>query len=169
MDFLTHIFLPLAALYVLKREAFNPPYHFLLVLFAILPDFDKLVGMPGLLHSLVTLIPLILVMLLFEKLVEGTSGYTGIAAFFVSSHLVLDILDGGPVPFFYPFIKTGIGLEFPLEVAFHSFSFSFLNDLVRVVYGVPRSGFNTYGTFSGFGVASLLLFALVYLGTRRQQ
>jgi len=108
MDLLTHIFLPLTALYVVKRDAFNPPYPFLLVLFAVVPDFDKLIGMPGLLHSLVTLVPLIFVVLLFEKLVKGTGMNTGIAAFFVGSHLVLDILDGGPVPFFYPFIKTGI-------------------------------------------------------------
>ena len=168
MDLLTHIFLPLTALYVLKREAFNPPYHFLLVLFAVVPDFDKLIGMPGLFHSLVTLVPLILVILLLEKLVKGTSMYTGIAAFFIGSHLVLDILDGGPVPFFYPFIKTGIGLEFPLEIAFHSFSFSFLNDPVRLIYAVPRTGFNTYGTFSGFGVASMILFVIVYLGTRKR-
>lgn len=168
MDLLTHIFLPLATLYVLKRDVFNPPYHFLLVLFAILPDFDKLIGMPGLFHSLVTLVPLILCVLLLEKHVKGTSMYTSIASFFVGSHLFLDVLDGGPVPFFYPFIKTGIGLEFPLEIAFHSFSFSFLNDLVRVIYAVPRSGFNTYGTFSGFGVASLILFALVYVGTRKR-
>lgn len=168
MDLLTHIFLPLAALYVLKRETFNPPYHFLLVLFGILPDFDKLIGMPGLLHSLVTLVPLILVVLFLEKLVKGTSMYTGIAAFFIGSHLVLDILDGGPVPFFYPFIKTGIGLEFPLEIAFHSFSFSFLNAPTQLVYAVPRSGFNTYEILNGFGVASLILFAMVYIGTRKR-
>ena len=168
MDLLTHIFLPLTALYVVKRDAFNPPYPFLLVLFAVVPDFDKLIGMPGLFHSLVTLVPLIFVVLLFEKIVKGTSMNTGIAAFFIGSHLVLDILDGGPVPFFYPFIKTGIGLEFPLEIAFHSFSFSFHNELVRLVYGVPSSGFNTYGIFSGFGVASLLLFAVVYISTRKR-
>jgi hypothetical protein len=167
MDLLTHIFLPLVALYVLKREAFNPPYYFFFALFGILPDFDKLIGMSGLLHSLVTLVPLILVILLFEKLVKGTSMYTGIIAFFIGSHLVLDILDGGPVPFFYPFIKAGIGLEFPLLIAFHSFSFSFCNMPFQLTYAVPNSGFNTYELLSGFGMASLLLFAVVYLGMRK--
>lgn len=166
MDLLTHIFLPLAALYVLEREAFNPPYHFLLALFAILPDFDKLIGMQGLFHSLVTLVPLIFAILIFEKLVKGTSMYTGIAAFFIGSHLFLDVLDGGPVPFFYPFIKTGIGLEFPIKIAFHSFSFLFLDAPVQLVYAVPRAGFNTYEMLSGFGVASLLLFVLVFLRRR---
>jgi hypothetical protein len=79
MDLLTHIFLPLVALYVLKREAFNPPYHFL----------------------------------------------------------------------------------------FHSFSFSFLNDPVRVIYAVPKMSF-TYELLSGFGVASLILFVMVYLGRRER-
>ena len=92
MDFLTHIFLPLTALYVLKREAFNPPYHFLLVLFAILPDFDKLIGMSGLLHSLVTLVPLIFIMLLLERHVKGTSMHASIAAFFIGSHLFLSLI-----------------------------------------------------------------------------
>lgn len=169
MDLLTHIFLPLAALYVLKKEAFNPPYHFILVSFAILPDFDKFIGMPGLLHSFVTLFLLILAVLLLEKLVKGTSRYTGIATFFIGSHLVLDILDGGPVPFFYPFIKSGIGLEFPLKIAFHSLSFSFLDAPIQLVYAVPRTGFNTYELLSGFGVASLILFVIVYWEMRRQQ
>ncbi len=168
MDLLTHIFLPLTALYVVKREAFNSPYPFLLVLFAILPDFDKLIGMPGLFHSLVTLLPLILFILLFEKLIKGTSMHTSMAAFFISSHLVLDILDGGPVPFFYPFIKTGIGLEFPLKITFHSPTFSFQDAPMRLVYAVPKMSF-TYELLSGFGVASLFLFVFVYLARRQRE
>jgi len=106
--------------------------------------------------------------LLLEKLVKGTGRYTGIAAFFIGSHLFLDVLDGGPVPFFYPFIKTGIGLEFPLKITFHSLTFSFQDVPTRLVYAVPKMSF-TYELLSGFGVASLVLFVIVYLGTRRQR
>jgi hypothetical protein len=106
-------------------------------------------------------------MLLYNFIFIKSLKIYGQAAFFVGSHLFLDILDGGPVSFFYPFIKTGIGLEFPLEIAFHSVSFSFQSAPIQLVYAVPNSGFNTYGMLSGFGVASLVLFALVYIGMRR--
>lgn len=165
MDALTHIFLPLTAFYVLKREAFQPPYLLALGLFGILPDLDKLLGMPGLLHSLLTLIPLAVVAYLAERSTRGTATYSSAISLLVFSHLLLDLLDGGPVTFLYPLTKTGVGLEFPLVVTFHSFGFSFHNALVKLVYGIPEPGFNSYGTFSGFGVASLFLFALIYLGT----
>ncbi len=162
MDVLTHIFLPLAALYVIKRELFNPRLHFLLALFALAPDLDKLVGMPGLLHSLVTLAPLIFAILLFELYARGSVVYSKVVAFFISSHLALDVLDAGVVPFFYPFIKVGIGLKFPIKVVFHNYSFSLLDAPVQVLYAEPKIGFFTYDLISGFGVASLILFTLIY-------
>ena len=169
MNLLTHIFLPLVPIYVLKKKAFRSPYHFLLALFGILPDLDKFIGRPLLFHSLVPFVPLILVILLVEKLMKGRGLYTGIIAFFIGSHLLLDFLDGDPIPFLYPFSRVAIGLEYPIKIVFHNLRFSFLHEPFRlIVYTMPRTDFGTYGLLSGTCMASLILFVLVYLGMRRR-
>jgi len=169
MDILTHIFLPLTVLYILKKEWFNPPYHLALVLFTIFPDFDKFIGIPGIFHSFFTLVPLILVLFIFEKLAKGSGIYTSIAAFFIFSHLFLDFLDASPIFPLYPLIKTGVMLKFPLEISFHNFGFSFVGPLIQIIYTELKAGFNTYeGILSGFGVVSMLLFVMVYIGTRKR-
>lgn len=61
---------------------------------AILPDFDKFLGRPGLLHSLLTTAP-IGIYLLARHQDAWTHG--SLATFFLFSHLALDRLDGGPV------------------------------------------------------------------------
>ncbi len=153
MDLLTHIFFPMTILYALKRRS-----YFLFSFFAILPDLDKFF-IPGALHSVLTLIPVILLLFLFLR-----KEYCLVAAFFIFSHLFLDILDGGPVPLLYPIERTGIGIEFPMRVSFHSFSFS--GEVVRIVYEEPKI-VDSYEIFSGFGFAILILFFFVYLGMRR--
>lgn len=165
MDILTHIFMPLTALYVFKKELFNPPYCFALVLFALIPDFDKFMGIPGVFHSFFTLLPFILVIFLLEKLAKGSGIYTGIAAIFIFSHLFLDFLEASPIFPLYPLIKTGLMLKFPLEIAFNNFGFSFNGPFIQIIYTELKAGFNTYdGILSGFGIVSMLLFVLVYLG-----
>lgn len=167
MDVLTHIFLPLTLLYVVKRKLFNPnPAMFLLAGFAVLPDLDKYFGFPGLLHSIVILVPVILTVFLVEKLCTGSKKYTVVIAFFVFSHILLDFLGDGMVTPFYPFIRTGVSLQYPLTIVFGE---GFLGATLRgpsieVVKGVARPGFRAYpGLVSGFGVASLLLFVITYL------
>ena len=170
MDVLTHIFLPLTLIYILKQEAFRKPFPFIFIPFllaflGVFPDLDKLIGVQGLFHSLIFLSLMVIAILLLEKALNSKGTYAGIAAVFVFSHLFLDILDGGPVPFLYPFSRVGIGLEFPMKIAFQSFSFSLQNSPVVLTIGEPRTGFNKFGLINGFGVASIFLFAIVYLHT----
>lgn len=165
MDLLTHIFLPLTAAYVLRREAFGSHYYLLLGLFAVIPDFDKFVGMPYL-HSLIGVGAIAVVLLSVERVVRGSNFYSGIAGLFLLSHLFLDVLEGNAVPLFYPLVNAGVGLTFPLKVTFHSPTFSFVNVPARLICDVPHMG-GTYPLFSGYGVASVLLFAVVYWGLRR--
>lgn len=165
MDLLTHIFLPLTAAYVLKREAFKSHYYLLLGLFAIVPDLDKFVGMPYL-HSLIGVGAIAVVLLVGERVVRGSNLYSGIAGLLLFSHLFLDILEGNAVPLLYPLISTGVGLTFPLKVTFHSPTFSFMDAPAKLIYDVPHMG-GTYLLFSGYGVASMVLFAVIYWGLRR--
>ncbi|MFP3909398.1 MAG: metal-dependent hydrolase [Archaeoglobaceae archaeon] len=165
MDLLTHIFLPLTAAYVLKREAFPSHYYLLLGLFAVVPDFDKFTGEPYL-HSLIGVGAIAVVLLVGERIIRGTNLYSGIAGLFLFSHLLLDILEGNTVPLLYPFVTTGVGLTFPLKVIFHSPTFSFADAPAKLVCDVPHMG-NTYLLFSGYGVASALLFTMIYWGLRK--
>ena len=66
MDLLTHLFLPLTVAYVLRRELFDHPATLGLAGFSVLSDFDKFLGHQGLLHSLVTIVPVCLVVLAVE-------------------------------------------------------------------------------------------------------
>lgn len=168
MDFLTHLFLPLTVAYVLRRELFNPPYHLGLAVFGILPDFDKFLGHPGLLHSLVTLVPIAVVLLVVEYEIWDSIQYSSLAAAFMGSHLVLDLLDGGPVPLLFPFFETGIGLQYPVQIAFGEglLGVSLQHVPVAVRVTEPRPGFNTYGFLRGYGIAWALVFAIIYFGLR---
>lgn len=170
MDALTHVFLPLTAVYVLWPEAFGSPTRFTLAGFGLLPDADKLLGHPGLLHSLVTLGPLVAGLVVVERRLTGSSTVSLLAAAFLGSHLVLDVLDGGPVPLLFPVVEHGVGLRFPARAVFGEglLGMTVRGPLVADRTTAPRTGFHSYGFLTGFGVASALLFTTVYLGLQRR-
>lgn len=167
-DFLTHIFLPSTAVYVLRRDLFPSPLYLGLGGFGLLADFDKFLGQPGLLHSLVTLVPVCLVLLGAERAWRGESKYGPVIVALVFSHLILDFLEGGPVPLLFPIVETGIGLEYPLRTVFGQgpFGLAFEGPVVRLRTTAPAGGFNTYGFINGFGVANALLFLTIYFEPR---
>lgn len=165
-DFLTHLCLPLTVVYVLRRDRFPSPVYLLLGGFGVLSDLDKFLGRPGLLHSLLTLVPLVAAIILIERWWRGESVYGPIIAVLVLSHLLLDIVDGGPVPLLYPAITEGIGLQYPARTVFGTGPLGVTTEgpLVALRTTAPRGGFNTYGFINGFGVMSLLVFVSVYVG-----
>ena len=170
MDFLTHLCLPMTVAYVLYREVFDSPVTLLLAGFGLLPDADKFLGMPGLLHSLVTLVPIAVLLLALERGVRGETTYATIVVALASSHLLLDFVDGGPVPLLFPFVLEGVGLQYPVRTVFGQglLGLTFEGPLVRLRVLTPRPGYNTYGFIKGAGVASSLTFLAVYLGTERR-
>lgn len=169
-DFLTHIFLPLTAVYVLRPDLFPSPLYLGLGGVGLLSDFDKFLGQPGLLHSLVTLVPLCLVALGAERAWSGDSRYGLVVVALILSHLLLDFLEGGPVPLLFPILETGIGLEYPVRTVFGQgpLGLTFEGHLVQLRTNTPTGGFNTYGFITGFGVANAVLFLTIYLGMERR-
>ena len=168
MDILTHIFLPLIAIYSLRREKFSKIY-LLMTIFAVLPDFDVFLGIHrSYLHSLLFLIPLAVFVLVIERVFRSKIEYAGVAAFFLFSHIFLDFFAGG-VPFLYPIIKTGVGVEFPLKVSFGSSVM--IEDLMpRLVFITPESVHGkTFEVVSGFGVATAITFTLIYLADLKEK
>ncbi|NHN46560.1 metal-dependent hydrolase [Halostella sp. JP-L12] len=166
MDALTHVFLPLTIAYAVCDDVFERPQYLALGGFGLLADSDKLLGQPGLLHSLTVLVPISLGLLLIERKWRGEMILSGLTVAFIMSHLVLDFIDGGPVPLFYPFSRAGIGLTYPVQVSFGEgiLGVAFQGPFVALTGAEPRPGFNSYGFLNSFGIASLLAFLTVYFG-----
>ena len=162
MDTLTHLFIPLIVVYVVGMNRLKTSHLFCLSFFAILPDFDVFLGVHrGLFHSLLFLIPLSVSIMIVEYSTKNRINYSLFAIFFLFSHIFLDFLAGG-VPFLYPLIATGVGVEFPFVIEFGS-SITVKEFLPKFVYFTPESVHGrSFNAFSGFGVVSLILFALVY-------
>lgn len=173
MDLLTHLFLPLTVAFVLRPELFDHPATLALAGFGVFSDFDKFLGQPGLLHSLVTVVPVCLLVLGVERWYRGDEGwqYAPVVAAFIASHLPLDLIDGGPVPLLYPFVEEGIGLQYPARTVFGSgpVGLSIEGQLVTTRAATPRPGYNTYGFLTGDGIAWLLVFLLVFVAYRRRE
>lgn len=169
MDILAHIFIPLTIAYFLKKEL-NPYYTFTLAFLGLLPDLDKVIGLPGILHSIITLTIIILPILIIEKITKRSWTYTSIIAFFILSYLLLDLLDASPIFPLYPFTNIGLIIEFPLKISFTNPSFSFTGPPIQVTYTRLETGFNTYGgIISGFGITSMLLFITLLTTTKNRE
>ena len=165
MDFLSHLFLPLVAVYVLRGDLFerHGPWAVGLGGFGVLPDVDKFLGVPGLFHSVLTVGAVGLALVAIEHRIREVS-LSPVVAGLLLSHLALDFVDGGPVLLLFPLIETGFGLQYPAQAAFGTGPVGVWIDgpLVTLRAGTPRPGFNTYGFIQGAGVASALLFGLIY-------
>lgn len=156
MDLLTHVFLPLALVYGARMNGVGNRSIVLLSFFAILPDSDVVLGVHrGLFHSLLFVVPVIVVAFFVAK------KYAKYVAFFLFSHLFLDFITGG-IPFLYPVVGTGFGMEFPLVLKFGSLP-AVVEWLPRII---PYTPIEIHGrvadVFSSFGVASFLLFLIIY-------
>jgi hypothetical protein len=162
MDILTHIFLPLTLVYVLRGDFKTK--HFPLALLATLPDFDVLTGIHrGLFHSIIFLAPTSALTLLVEYALKRRLKYSLIALLFLYSHIILDFLSGG-VPLLYPIANQGIGVEFPFIIRFGE-SISIVDATPKLVYNHPQPIHGEVDAFSSFGVANTALFPLTYWKT----
>lgn len=172
MDILTHIFLPLVVLIVFKKQFLEKPIYILLLIgfFGIFPDLDKFLGIPGFFHSFITLTFIALIIFAIEYSVKRTYVYSLIIALFLYSHLFLDILDSSPITPLYPLFQFTMYLQFPLVIDFNQFSVSITGPPVKLILGQMNFAFETYnGVITGYGLLSLLLFTLIYLGLKRNK
>jgi hypothetical protein len=174
MDPLTHVFLPLLVAYVIRPNLFRQPQYITLAGLGLLADLDKLIGRPGLLHSLLTLIPICLLLIAVERLIREEIHYSKFALLFTLSHLPLDIIEGVTVPLLFPLLTTGVGLGYPMEVVFGTgpLGFRFQGPPVALEIGELRTGHsaspdvetNTFGFINRFGVASALAWIVAFVG-----
>jgi hypothetical protein len=98
-----HVFIPLAILLIFSKELKLDPRKILfLSFFAMLPDADAIFLPHRAVHHnvLVVVFPLLLFILMKSK-----REVLGIIFFFLASHLLLDLFDGG-IFLFYPFYDS---------------------------------------------------------------
>lgn len=168
MDVLTHLFLPLAIVIVYREDLASTWPMLGIAGFALLPDVDKFLGMQGLFHSLVTLLPICLGILVVERWIRGHLDLSLVIVVLIGSHLLLDFIDGGPVPLLFPFIESGLGLQYPGQLVFGEgiLGVTIQGPLVTIGTPVPRSGYQSFGFLNGTGVLSLLAFGSIYASQR---
>lgn len=172
MDPLTHVFLPLTVAYAVRPELFAAPRHFAVAGFGLVPDLDKFVGQQGLLHALPALSVLAIALLVGERRLTGRRTYAALAVAFLASHLLLDFLDGGPVPLLFPFVKTGAGLTYPMTLTFGEGPLGVVvrGPPVALRSGAPRTGHQSFGGIvTSTGIASVLTFLGVLFGRTRER
>lgn len=166
MDLFTHLCLPIAAAYLVRPDLFERRIAFGLVTFAVFPDVDKLVPVPGGFHSLVTLVPVAGLVLAVEWGYRREYRYAPVAVALLYSHLLLDVIDGNLVPLLSPFSATGVGFRYPGQfVLGGEWPVTVRGELVSVIITVPPTspgaGLVTYQVLSKTGVLSVLFLALV--------
>jgi hypothetical protein len=166
MDVLTHLFLPIAVAYAIRLDLFPAPRYLALAVFAVLPDFDKVLGTPGMLHSLLGVRIVGVGAVLVERQLRNSSIYATLAVGLFASHLLLDFLDGGPVTLLYSVIKTGVGLDYPTTIVFGTgvTDVAVQNPLPRVQAEAANPEREVYPLLNGYGVVSALVFVIVYVG-----
>ncbi|MBX0297871.1 metal-dependent hydrolase [Haloarcula nitratireducens] len=164
MDLLTHLFLPVTIAYVLRPDLFPSPWYLFVTAFAVFPDVDKLLGMQGALHSVITLGLLGGGLVLLERWYRGEMTYGTLFTVLLFSHLVLDFLDGGPVSVLYPFLDLGVGLRYPAELVLGEqlTQTGIQNPAPTVTVGTPSRSRTSYALLNGYGVLSGLVFLVVY-------
>lgn len=166
LDVLTHVFLPLTVVYVLQKDF--KIWYFPMALFALLPDFDVLIGVHrGLFHSLLFLLPLASAMLGSEYLFKRRLKLSVLAAGFMFSHIALDFLGGG-VPFLYPLVEKGVGLAFPFILRFGQ-SVSIVDLTPKIVYSAPETVCGEIDAFSEYGIAIAAVFIIICLKTWKEK
>ncbi|MCE8426174.1 MAG: metal-dependent hydrolase [Candidatus Methanoperedens sp.] len=99
----THVFIPVAILLIFSKELkFDPRNILILSFFALLPDADA-IFLPhrAMLHNIL----MIVIPFLLFILVKSKREIFSIIFFFLASHLLLDLFDGG-IFLFYPFYDS---------------------------------------------------------------
>ena len=148
-----HIFIPITILLIFsKRLSIHPKNIILLSFFGILPDADIFLFHRATFHNIFILIVPILIFIFMKDMREAS----GIICFYLGSHLLLDIFDGG-IFLLYPFYN-GIFYSV-IELIFEEgmkFNIGISNDFINMSQiGEPMI------SSENFAVAILLLIVIL--------
>ena len=159
----SHAFIPLSILFIFAGKLnLNHKYILYLSIFGIFPDFDAIFQHRYTFHNL-SILAIPILAFIFIKEYRQISGMT---TYYLSSHLILDIFNGG-IAVLYPFSKKILFLNaeivqtYNLKTITFLYNYGFTDKVVKTI-----SENSVYGVVSSenFGITVLLLImAFIYI------
>lgn len=159
----SHIFIPLTILILFSDKLKLDKKKIILLSFVgILPDFDVIFFHRMSFHNIFIIIPILFIILV--KIIKRQDSIAGIVAFYLISHLILDIFNGG-ISALYPlyngifFINAEIRSSYNIDGMMYTLNYGIKNDFVN---NIAKSG-NGYGIISSenFGIIILLIIMIL--------
>ncbi len=156
----SHIFIPLAILLIFSDKLKLDKKKIILLSFVgILPDLDVIFFHRMSFHNIFIIFPILFIILAMRK--DSTAG---IVCFYLISHLVLDLFNGG-IAALYPFydgifyINAEIRSNYNIDGMMYTLNYGIKNDFVN---NIAKSG-NGYGIISSenFGIIILLIIMIL--------
>lgn len=158
----SHIFFPLAILLILSDKLkLNKKYIVLFSFVGILPDLDVILFHRLSFHNIFVIIPILFILLATKK-----DNIAYIVGFYLISHLVLDLFNGG-IATFYPFydgifyINTEIRSSYEIDNMMYTLNYGIKYDFIN---NISKSG-NGYGIISSENFGIIILLIIMFLVT----
>lgn len=156
----SHIFIPLAILFIFSEKLkLDKKYIVLFSFVGILPDLDVIFLHRMSFHNIFIIFPILFIMLAMKK-----DSIAGIVCFYLISHLILDMFNGG-ISALYPFydgiffINAEIRSSYNIDGMMYTLNYGIKNSFVN---NISRAG-NGYGIISSenFGIIVLLMIIIL--------
>jgi membrane-bound metal-dependent hydrolase YbcI (DUF457 family) len=150
----SHAFIPLSILFIFSGKLnLNQKYILYLVIFGIFPDFDAVFHHRYTFHNIFILIIPILIFIFIKNYRQ----ISGMITYYLSSHLILDTLNGG-IAVLYPFSNKMLFLN--AEIAQ---TYDLKNMIFLYAYGFTDKVVETITEDSAYGVVSSENFGMIIL------
>jgi hypothetical protein len=150
----SHAFIPLSILFIFSKKLnLDPKYILYLSIFGISPDFDAIFQHRYTFHNIFILTVPILAFIFIKEYRK----ISGMITFYLSSHLILDIFNGG-IAVLYPFSRKILFLNAEIIQTYNLKTMTFVYD-----YGFTDKVVKTISENSAYGVVSSENFGIITL------
>lgn len=163
----SHVFIPLAILFIfVNKLKLSPRNIVILSVFGTLPDIDIFLFHRASFHNIFILVMPFLIFLFMK----GEKEISGLICFYLASHLILDIFDGG-IYFLYPFynkvLYAWINIFFSEKGPVSVVNYGLSNDIVNMVrIGEPMISSENVGIAVLLAIVVLVLIIKKNLTTK---
>ena len=159
----SHIFIPLAILLIFSDKLkLDKKKIVLLSFFGILPDLDVIFFHRMSFHNVFIILPILIIFLV--RIIQKENSIAGIVCFYLLSHLILDIFNGG-ISALYPlydgifFINAEIRSSYNIDGLMYTLNYGIKDNFVN---NISRSG-NGYGIVSSENFGIIILLTIIIL------
>ena len=150
----SHAFIPLSILFIFSKKLnLNSKYILYLSIFGIFPDFDAIFRHRYTFHNLFILVIPILAFIFIKEIRQ----ISGIITYYLSSHLILDMFNGG-ISALYPFSNKILFINAEIVQTYNLKTITFLTK-----YGFVDKVVETISENSVYGIVSSENFGIIVL------